>query len=232
MSLPPPDTTQPTSTPPPAPPPSQSPLPPPKIAHAPPQQSPPQSPLPPPPPSEEPHSNTAIGGVLCPDDAPVWFRNGFREISREALGAQFEALLLAYIALERRNGFAADGKPKGLKGTAPRPHQVTDWIRDGRGRGQSMRAIPDISEYQKIWWAWWAGLQPEWRKVGDVDSSGGEWGSLAAPGPNGMLSVVASIYWWGCAEKALGQVTRSEEWGKAAADTIIVLRGLQNTPRS
>jgi hypothetical protein len=65
-----------------------------------------------------------------------------------------------------------------------------------------------------------------------VDSSGGEWGSLAAPGQNGMLSVVASIYWWGCAEKALGQVTHSEEWGKAAVDTIIVLHGLPTMPHS
>ncbi|KAJ7800261.1 hypothetical protein B0H14DRAFT_2276923, partial [Mycena olivaceomarginata] len=140
-----------------------------------------------------------------PADAPLWFQNGFREVSREDLGPQYKTLLQDFIALERSTGFVqaakGEGKPKGLKGSSLRPQQVMDWIRDGRGRSQVLRAIADITEFKNDWWAWWRGMQPDWRTAGDNAAvpNGADWGVLAVPGQNGLLSVVACLYWWGCA---------------------------------
>ncbi|KAJ7678452.1 hypothetical protein B0H14DRAFT_2238840, partial [Mycena olivaceomarginata] len=145
--------------------------------------------------------------VSCPVDAPTWFQKGFTEVSWRTLGPRYEEVLREFIAMEESMGFASDGKMKGLKGTATRPSQVGDWIRDGRGRTQAVRAITDIDAFETTWWAWWNSMQPDWRALWSSEGArvvpvGADWGPLAAAaatGQNGMLSVVATLYWWGCA---------------------------------
>ncbi|KAJ7797200.1 hypothetical protein B0H14DRAFT_2197185, partial [Mycena olivaceomarginata] len=147
------------------------------------------------------------GSVVCPGDAPTWFQKGFEEVSRRALGPRYNEILREFIAMEQSVVFASDGKAKGFKGTAAWPSQVADWIRDGRGRTQAVRTIADIDAFEKTWWEWWNSMQPEWRASWTKEGAtavleGADWGPLtaaAAAGQNGMLSVVATLYWWGCA---------------------------------
>ncbi|KAJ7509962.1 hypothetical protein B0H11DRAFT_1701782, partial [Mycena galericulata] len=165
----------------------------------------------------------------CPEDTPAWFSNALTQISRQALGPEYKALLEEYIALERGYSFETGGRlsPKG------RPAQVLDWIRDGRGRNKSVVAIAKVDVFEQKWWDWWdwwGRMQPAWRgrdaKGRPVvsDEYREDWGGLVAPGPNGLLSVVAALYWWGCTEKSKG-------WEAAVADTLWVMQGLQNAVR-
>ncbi|KAJ7437306.1 hypothetical protein B0H11DRAFT_1722912 [Mycena galericulata] len=183
----------------------------------------------PPPPPPPPQITNGAGGAAgtgndapaCPEDAPPWLRSALAQVSRQDVGPQYKRLLEVYLAVEKGYDYASSGKlsPKW------RPGQVTEWIRDGRGRTKSVLAIANVDVFEKQWWEWWGNMQPEWRlrdaKGRPVISEeyGEDWGGLVAPGQNGLLSVVAALYWWACAEK-------SDGWEAAVADTIWVMRGL------
>ncbi|KAJ7638043.1 hypothetical protein DFH06DRAFT_922956, partial [Mycena polygramma] len=73
-------------------------------------------------------------------------------------------------------------------------------------------AVTNVAAYAEEWYGWWGFMQPKWRrrttdgkwKNGGETQYGGneEWGVLDRPGPNGCLSVVASLYFWGvCADQ-------------------------------
>ncbi|KAJ7816803.1 hypothetical protein B0H13DRAFT_2380168 [Mycena leptocephala] len=110
-----------------------------------------------PPPLE---NNATHTGVKCPGDAPTWFQNVFGQISGEDVGALYEEVLDAFVKLEKSNEFRqAGGLPK-----APRPAQVTDWIRDGRGRSVAVRPIDDLAKFEREWKGWWTALQPSWEE--------------------------------------------------------------------
>ncbi|KAK7006051.1 hypothetical protein R3P38DRAFT_2556461, partial [Favolaschia claudopus] len=61
--------------------------------------------------------------------------------------------------------------------------------------------IGSVVKFEQNWWQWWAKLQPHWR-VRDRGPSERfivkkDWESLRVPGQNGMVSVLATLYWWG-----------------------------------
>lgn len=99
----------------------------------------------------------------------------------------------------------------------------------------------DVGAYAQEWWKWWQILQPEWR-VFDSDTTGvcagtravqpespDAWDRLLVPGANGLLGVVASLYWWGCGVVGLEGKKRKEEedgWIKAVEDCAWVMECL------
>ncbi|KAJ7744432.1 hypothetical protein DFH07DRAFT_703628, partial [Mycena maculata] len=148
----------------------------------------------------------------CPTDALEWFTTVYAEVSRCNLGSAFNALLKLFIELEQQYGWVKTGG-KGL-GTTNRPPQVTAWISAGRGsRGGSMAnaigpTMPALAVFDATWWQWWSGLQPSWRTTDKGNSARfardrypagdvGNWVTLRHSGPNGVLSLVAALYWWG-----------------------------------
>ncbi|KAK7050131.1 hypothetical protein R3P38DRAFT_3173191 [Favolaschia claudopus] len=174
----------------------------------------------------------------CPADAAQWFREVYKEVTATKLGDNFNALLVAMIELER--AYEWEKTQVGLK-TTNRPSPVSSWIRAGRGtRGGIMSggfgpSIGNIVKYEEGWWDWWRALQPAWRvkdaanrfERGEYPQPTAEnWLTLRAPGPNGSLSLVASLYWWG---QRLEKVVDSEEkrtWVEAVTDVKWMLRGL------
>jgi hypothetical protein len=57
-----------------------------------------------------------------------------------------------------------------------------------------------LNKYAKDFMAWWEMIQPEWRCKEGMDTlvDGSEdWDSLRIPGANGLLSVVAGLFFWG-----------------------------------
>ncbi|KAJ7016359.1 hypothetical protein C8F04DRAFT_924426, partial [Mycena alexandri] len=149
----------------------------------------------------------------CPSDATAWVKHAFAQVSRESLGAQFDEVLEAWIELEHNYGFVV-GTSASSFSRVKRPQEVTEWIRDGRGRQVEIWPIANMAKFQQAWWAWWRALQPSWHvplpeqeepPAGVTGEK--EWGKLRVPGQNGLLSVVAALYWWGVAESA-----RSREW--------------------
>ncbi|KAJ7807609.1 hypothetical protein B0H14DRAFT_2182588, partial [Mycena olivaceomarginata] len=91
---------------------------------------------------------------------PVWFQSAFAEITREEVGVKYDAVVQAWVDLEQMSGFATGSK--GLA-AAGRPTELSDWIRDGRGRAKKMMKIDDLGRYQEQWWTWWMKMQPRWR---------------------------------------------------------------------
>ncbi|KAF9034892.1 hypothetical protein BJ165DRAFT_1304486, partial [Panaeolus papilionaceus] len=82
--------------------------------------------------------------------------------------------------------------------TKHRPFPIKEWI--GRARSLTYRPdITDLAHYEQEFKLWWASMQPAWRLddgkvvVSRVD---GDWAGLRMPGINGLLNVVAALFYW------------------------------------
>ncbi|KAJ7034641.1 hypothetical protein C8F04DRAFT_956079 [Mycena alexandri] len=137
---------------------------------------------------------------VFPDDAPEWLTDAVMNLTVTPLGSNFKAVLDAIIRIEGANNF---DEGKGLS-TSLRPEVVGAWIKGGRGRkAKKIPVIKKLQTYAKDWQAWWDSLQPKWRKRNshgqwEIGGEYGEdWGTLDCPGVNGLISVAASLYFWG-----------------------------------
>ncbi|KAJ7168774.1 hypothetical protein C8R46DRAFT_897828, partial [Mycena filopes] len=210
------------------PPPLQRPSPPPPL-----QRPSPTPPLQRPPPSETPLQLSAQG-------APPWLVEPLKILTRRNLGVHFRALMQTLIRLEERFGFDEPPPLRGL-GKELRPLEVTTWINAGRGtRSKNVydAGIRDVGDYGTRWRAWWDSLQPEWRKkdkhgarkVYSEYDEGMDWDTLASRGPNGTLSVVASLYFWGSACEGAAVASTPEDkqlWEAAVHDVTWMLEGVE-----
>ncbi|KAJ6457182.1 hypothetical protein C8R47DRAFT_995805 [Mycena vitilis] len=166
------------------------------------------------------------GTVRCPKDAPPWVTKVFTQMSSEWIGGVFVEVLRSWVEVEQKHDFDF-GNSK--LGSTSRPGEVSEWIRDGR---EHARTVKNTKTFESKWWKWWGSLQPKWRAL-LVDAApppppeGADWAVLDVPGQNGMLTVVATLYWWGCAEKRRGESARSEGWERAATDVAFVLKCLK-----
>lgn len=73
-------------------------------------------------------------------------------------------------------------------------------------------------------------MQPSWR-VNNADDQApqeeGDWGELHCSGANGMLSVVAAVFFWGRAIQATRHVgAMRATWDEALQDVSYVLKQL------
>lgn len=170
---------------------------------------------PPPPPTE-----------LGPDH---WFIKAFNSIAAVDLGPEYNEILRLFIALESAYGFRK-GSRTDVVSPHGRPALLDKWIGNGRWRVKTP-VVDKVERYAPSWLSWWNSLQPEWRETdGDGNKTGKgtygtDWGTLRAPGQNGMLSVIASLYWWGCAVQDASE-DRRVRWRGAVFDVIWVLQGL------
>ncbi|KAJ7040218.1 hypothetical protein C8F04DRAFT_948711 [Mycena alexandri] len=178
---------------------------------------------------------------LSPAGAAGWFTDCYTEITAVNLGSVFNNLLAVYIAIERGYNWEKGGGSS-LGGTGIRPKQLTQWVGAGRGlRGGSMSkgagpSIDSLAVFDDAWWRWWGKLQPSWRRPqGDkpgrferntYPASKGEWSAIRHPGQNGLLGVIATLYWWGKAVKKEGEREDRESWTEAVSDVKWLLKGL------
>ncbi|KAJ7917019.1 hypothetical protein B0H13DRAFT_1870706 [Mycena leptocephala] len=169
--------------------------------------------------------------LVFPDNAPAWLTNSLAWLMKEDLGCHYRALVVALIELETKYGF--DAANNGALLTTNRPSQLSSWIRGGRGtRMKFPPAINNTETYAKQWAAWWGAMQPAWRergedghwKVGGAWGAANAWDPLEAPGPNGCLSLVASLYFWGLYKSQPPHVLLL--WERAVQDVTWMLEGL------
>ncbi|KAJ6475026.1 hypothetical protein C8R47DRAFT_938350, partial [Mycena vitilis] len=163
-----------------------------------------------------------------PANAPEWLTKSVNWLMKEELGVHYRALVAALIALETKYGF--DPQNNGQLPSTSRPPQVYSWIRGGRGTKLKFPpSINNVGEYADLWQEWWNSLQPAWREQDDdgewkqdeVAKGDDVWDPLEAPGQNGCLSVVASLYFWGlCKKRADGL---EERWERAVLDATWML---------
>ncbi|KAJ6460160.1 hypothetical protein C8R47DRAFT_994216 [Mycena vitilis] len=169
--------------------------------------------------------------VPCPNDAPLWFVSAREQMITIDLGCHFDALLAAWTRIEYASRF--ENGPTNLSARR-RPKQVGNWINAGRGKRTADLAIPDHAAYAEGWQAWWDSLQPIWRKrakdgnwstEGGYGKDGTDWGPLYQWGVNGMLNIVASLYFWGCSLVS-GDLRGDLRWETAVIDVTWMMEGM------
>ncbi len=104
-------------------------------------------------------------------------------------------------------------------GAQSRPQAVTDWIRRARLNTYNPQ-INSVATFAKEFNAWWASLQPAWRTDGGrgvLRRDGEDWECLRCSGINGLLSVLAALFFWGCAVQKSKAATKSA-WLRALDD--------------
>ncbi|KAJ7673342.1 hypothetical protein DFH06DRAFT_979254, partial [Mycena polygramma] len=165
---------------------------------------------------------------VCPAKAPEWFLHARTQLTQVNLGAHFNAVLDAWTRIELACSFA-NPKHDALPKTG-RPKQVDKWITAARGRRRADTLVKNPGQYEQQFWGWWDSLQPKWRSK-EVDGSwvvggayGKDWDSLSYWGENGLLSVAAALYFWGCAVQYEDGLL--ERWERAVGDTCWVFEGL------
>ncbi|KAJ6495707.1 hypothetical protein DFH06DRAFT_1019143, partial [Mycena polygramma] len=171
-----------------------------------------------------------------PPKVPEWLKHALVFLTEVPLGPHFEALLQAWLQAEVAHGF--DENPqKGIPKTG-RPEVLDEWIRAGRwlkGKKRADFEIKDLTNFAKVWSSWWDSIQPAWR-VKEADGRyalggeyGDDWGVLAIPGQNGMLTVVSALYFWGSSRRTLLTMPAGaqEDWETAVLDVAWMLEGLE-----
>ncbi|KAJ7079710.1 hypothetical protein B0H15DRAFT_787676 [Mycena belliarum] len=163
----------------------------------------------------------------CPEKAPAWFVGARTVLLKVDLGLHFDALISVWTRLEYASRF--EQGPTKLPATH-RPKEIMRWI-SGR-RASAPPKVTDTAVYAVQWQTWWDSLQPEWRQKGrdgkwaseEYGGGGSEWGELYQWGVNGSLSLLASLYCWGCAVVEKGEP--SDTWQEAVMDVTWMLEGM------
>ncbi|KAJ7238446.1 hypothetical protein C8J57DRAFT_1086897 [Mycena rebaudengoi] len=163
------------------------------------------------------------------EDTPAWLRDSIKYLMMTDLGCHFHAVLQSLVQLEKAYNY--DNPSRGLP-MEKRPGEIHQWIRGGRGQKTKKPIIVrDAAKYSEQWNAWWSSLQPKWRlKRPDgrwchEGEYGYSWDTLDFPGQNGCLSVVAGLFFWGCAVNFEVE-GESAEWDYAVQDVYWILDGL------
>ena len=143
--------------------------------------------------------------VINPSEVPAFLRchgKGNRRVDihdylNKVKDPRFQQILFNYLRFEIDNKSSANGSLP----TASRPPEIVQWT--SRARPAS---LPDFTTGKRTFpmfvdsiLTWWASLQPSWRSLerGVVSREiSGDWGTLCAPGINGLLNVVILVYWW------------------------------------
>ena len=169
--------------------------------------------------SEEVTDTLEVTGV------PAWFSTslGMLQSSDNPLGERWAELVRLWVAFEQKERFKQRGKLSPKK----RPDVVTEWIQ--RARSPTWQpVITNVSTFEKSFHAWWLSLQPKWRlsKNGEIltRKMDGDLDGLRKPGLNGLLSVLAALFYWG--RIAQNNKKQRKGWVAHVEDCILVLRGL------
>ncbi|CAK5267984.1 unnamed protein product [Mycena citricolor] len=194
-------------------------------------------------PSGESAPKSARSTPACPPKAAQWFAAGHENLTAVDLGPHYDAVIAAWIRIERASRW--ESSSTNLP-NARRPKEISTWI---AGRRRKVPVITDVSRYVECWNAWWDSLQPQWRKrsgdakrwerttgygptgrgwtpSGEYGGDQAVWGNLFQWGPNGVMTAVASIYFWGMQVQKSGAGEGMEAWEEATVDVGWVLEGL------
>ncbi|KAK7013742.1 hypothetical protein R3P38DRAFT_3277582 [Favolaschia claudopus] len=162
-----------------------------------------------------------------PPNAPPWFTDNYAAMTKIDLGCHFQALVAVWTRIEAASRFEHSSANLSAKS---RPKPVGAWISSNR---RTEPVVGNPAEYAAQWQHWWDSLQPSWRGkdargvwiVSDSYGGGGkEWGPLYRWGVNGVLSIVASLYFWGGAVRF--QTENLRIWESAVHDVIWMLEGM------
>ena len=163
--------------------------------------------------------------TLAGTGVPAWFSTSLAMLqsSDNPLGERWTELVRLWVTFEQKEGFKQRGKLSPKK----RPDVISEWIR--RARSLTWQpVITNVSTFEKSFHMWWLSLQPKWRlsKKGEIltRKMDGDLDGLRKLGLNGLLSVLAALFFWG--RIAQNNTKQRKGWIGHVEDCILVLRGL------
>ncbi|KAF9471309.1 hypothetical protein BDN70DRAFT_939042 [Pholiota conissans] len=159
-----------------------------------------------------------------PIPSPEWFNVATAQFRSKDLGNAWHQLLTSWTQFEEASMYTENG----TLGTKGRPPLVSEWIRYARSPKYSPKTLK-LNIVSSMFWAWWRGLQPEWRAddgSGVLPRSNGDLMTIRKPGKNGLLSVLALLFYWGIEAQGKGSRGGENDWKDAVDDVDWVIRGL------
>jgi hypothetical protein len=166
------------------------------------------------------HRSVSPVPPVTPDTtSPQWFKTALVMLQKKDLGHEWARLVHSWAAFE-----VSAGHNDTDLGKANRPKLIGDWIQ--RKRSPTWRPpIENVDAYGEQFTKWWFGLQPEWRRSEDgkvlVESVAGDWSAMKRSGKNGLLSVLAALFYWGL--NAEDKTDIRKKWCLAVADCQTVI---------
>ena len=130
--------------------------------------------------------------------SPKWFCTALSMLQGDEhrLGQRWMELVAVWVNFEVKEGYKEQKKlsPRG------RPPIVEEWIRHAQSP-MWQPVIADLTKFERSFNLWWTVLQPEWcvSSAGEtaVGQDVGGWENLRKPGLNGLLSLLAALFFWG-----------------------------------
>ncbi|KAG6808077.1 hypothetical protein H0H92_005458, partial [Tricholoma furcatifolium] len=140
-----------------------------------------------------------------PGVPPEWMTAAHAHLTTRDLGEDWNRCVNAWVKFE---GVLEYHSSKGLSGIKERPEEWAKWTKTHRSYGNTP-LIHDPMEFGLAVVKWWRSMQPEVRQsstalmplpLADLPASRIDdhaWAPLRKSGPNGMLSVMTLLAWWG-----------------------------------
>lgn len=154
---------------------------------------------------------------------PLWVVNALRGFPSTSLGPGWDTLLRNWLQFEQDEGYQDCRR----LGSRNRPRIIADWIQWAR-KPTFKHEIKNQDIFAEEFNAWWRGLQPAWRIDNASDllrRDGDDWTCLRCSGVNGLLSVLAALYFWGCHVQP-GTVAFKSRWSEALDDVSYAISKL------
>ena len=170
------------------------------------------------------HAPQAID-MLAGTGVPAWFSTllAMLQSSDNPLGERWTELVWLWVTFEQKEGFKQRGKlsPKKCLDI------ISEWIQWAHSP-MWQPVITNVSMFEKSFHMWWLSLQPKWRlsKKGEIltQKMDGDLDGLRKLGLNGLLSVLAALFFWG--RIAQNNTKQRKGWIGHVEDCILVLCGL------
>jgi hypothetical protein len=153
--------------------------------------------------------------------APEWFTAVLQLFEDSTLDSCWSDLVKLWTTFEEKESYIE----RGMLTAKNRPTLVSQWIGGGR-RPTFNPTISDPAHFEKQFRRWWLTIQPEWRVSNGklVKDMEGDWDSLRRPGKNGLLSVLAALFYWGLSVKNKSGAKKA--WKRAVEDFQAVFHHL------
>jgi hypothetical protein len=138
----------------------------------------------------QPPPSNATSNVLIPfpADVPKWFINATMMLRSALLGSSWTSLLEMWLKYKEGKDLSDDGK----LGTTSHLACITAWIAQAHS-AKWRPIIKNANEFKEQFWCWWISVQPKWRK--DLKQREGDWQVLQKPRVNGIISVLAALFY-------------------------------------
>lgn len=126
---------------------------------------------------------------------------------------------------------------------AQRPEEWSQWAAKTRNGARQYDAIPFIADSADLGFAvakWWNEMQPTFRKGdGNIPAAiyntddGSVWDPLRRSGPNGLVSIMTLLVWWGQAllDRTQYQTDSSVDWRRMVSDVKACFAVISSTTK-